>query len=344
LPTRTRLGFIDALRGIAAIYVVIFHIVKAPVFHLTLPSWLRPFIFNGSSGVALFFILSGFTLCYTYHPVMSTPGSLKKFYIRRFFRIAPLYYVILIFMTVLILLTLPSYLSGTSLFLNATFTFNLVPGYQAGIVPASWTIGIEMLFYLLFPVIFTRFCSLKKSVILLIFSSTITAVLYYFEDLFPAHYIFYLFLTNLPLFIAGFVCYFLLLEKFSIPAWVVIGIMLLVMLVPYIIRNPSFFVMAPFYALLILALGKNPLKIIVNKTTVFYGMLSYSVYLLHPKIVSAFGQVYKFFSSLGYDQGITYLFCIIFTLLPLTLLAYLTYRFIEKPGIRFSQGISKNMQ
>ena len=75
----------------------------------------------------------------------------------------------------------------------------------------------------------------------MIFSSTITAVLYYFEDLFPAHYIFYLFLTNLPLFIAGFVCYFLLLEKFSIPAWVVIGIMLLVMLVPYIIRNPSFF-------------------------------------------------------------------------------------------------------
>ena len=53
---------------------------QSPVFHLTLPSWLRPFIFNGSSGVALFFILSGFTLCYTYHPVMSTPGSLKVLY------------------------------------------------------------------------------------------------------------------------------------------------------------------------------------------------------------------------------------------------------------------------
>ena len=72
-------------------------------------------------------------------------------------------------------------------------------------------------------------------------------------------------------------------------------------------------------------------------------MLSYSVYLFHPKIVSAFGQVYKFFSSLGYDQGITYLFCIIFTLLPLTLLAYLTYRFIENRDKIFSRHF-KNMQ
>lgn len=341
--TKNRLHFIDALRGLAALYVVIFHIVRAPEFHLPLPSWLRPFIGNGSSGVALFFILSGFTLCYTFHPKMNQPGALKNFYIRRFFRIAPLYYAMLIFMIILVLLLDPAYINGKGILLYSTFTFNLVPNYQAGLIPASWTIGIEMLFYLVFPFIFTRFANLKGSVLLLTISSALTSVLLYFEDFFPTQYIFYFFLTNLPLFVAGFVCYFIFLREFTLPSWWLIVALLFVILVPYLVRSPSFFVMAPFYALLIITLGKQPMKLICNPITTFYGTLSYSVYLLHPKLVTASGKLYEYFSNIGYNYFATYLCCIAITLIPLTMLAWLTYHFIEKPGIDFGHRLSRKI-
>ena len=37
---------------------------------------------------------------------------------------------------------------------NALFTFNALPAHQWGIVLAGWTVGVEMVFYLLFPIFF----------------------------------------------------------------------------------------------------------------------------------------------------------------------------------------------
>lgn len=60
-----RLNFIDALRGYAASFVLIFHIIYIPIPNLIYPRLLHPILELGYSGVTLFFIISAFTLCLT---------------------------------------------------------------------------------------------------------------------------------------------------------------------------------------------------------------------------------------------------------------------------------------
>ena len=51
-----------------------------------------------------------------------------------------------------------------------TFTFNFVPRYVDGIVPASWSIGVEMVFYFLFPVILVFARNIIGSIFVLVLS------------------------------------------------------------------------------------------------------------------------------------------------------------------------------
>jgi peptidoglycan/LPS O-acetylase OafA/YrhL len=61
-PQAERLHFIDALRGLAALYVLLFHFVMIPQPKLYVPPAIRPLVLNGWSGVTLFFVISAFTL------------------------------------------------------------------------------------------------------------------------------------------------------------------------------------------------------------------------------------------------------------------------------------------
>jgi peptidoglycan/LPS O-acetylase OafA/YrhL len=90
LPRKKRLEFLDSLRGIAAVYVVIFHTALVSAPKPSLPDWAKPIVLFGASGVMLFFVISGFSLCLTMprHEQSNTP--LASYYLSRFFRIAPL--------------------------------------------------------------------------------------------------------------------------------------------------------------------------------------------------------------------------------------------------------------
>ena len=58
-----KLDFIDSLRGLAALYVLVYHMTYAIGGSVSAPKWLVPFVFLGHSGVTLFFAVSAFTLC-----------------------------------------------------------------------------------------------------------------------------------------------------------------------------------------------------------------------------------------------------------------------------------------
>jgi peptidoglycan/LPS O-acetylase OafA/YrhL len=60
-----RLDFIDAIRGLAALYVVTYHLVLIPNPRLDLPFFMTSFVLHGDTGVTLFFIASVFTLAYS---------------------------------------------------------------------------------------------------------------------------------------------------------------------------------------------------------------------------------------------------------------------------------------
>jgi len=100
---------------------------------------------------------------------------------------------------------------------------------------------------------------------------------------------------------------------------------------------------APAWMLLILGLAIYPMKPIVNAVTRFYGRISYSVYLNHPIVVVLLMPSYARICRHVPGPGLGLLACFFVTFLVLTPWAYITYRLIEQPGIRFGSRLIKRL-
>lgn len=159
-----RLKPLDGLRAFAIITVMLFHTDNyfQHVDLSILGAKFQNLIYNGFCGVDLFFVLSGFLITSQILKSPLTKDNTKKFFIKRFLRIAPAYYVILIFVTLFIRVqsdvseaTLPTHDIFTKwfppffshlLFLQDYF-FRFPP-----IMTVFWTLAIEIKFYFLCPV------------------------------------------------------------------------------------------------------------------------------------------------------------------------------------------------
>lgn len=153
---------LDGVRGLAGLVVISFHLNLWSYYgHVwsALPGDMggvvTSFMLVGESGVLLFFILSGVLLFLPYARAMLYEGSWPsplQYYLRRFFRILPGYYLALFLM---LLYMTPEYLQPDHreklwLFLTLRMDFPLT--YQQ-IDPPFWTLAIEFQFYLLLPLI-----------------------------------------------------------------------------------------------------------------------------------------------------------------------------------------------
>ncbi len=144
-----RIPELDALRGAAALVVVVFHIgLLDGAFNV----WF------GWSAVDLFFVLSGYLITNILLAHRPTGPFYLAFYARRALRIWPVYYLGLIaLMLVNPLLPVPEPWDSLPYYL--TYTLNL-PMYWFGAVPPvhrgldhTWTLCIEEQFYLIWPVL-----------------------------------------------------------------------------------------------------------------------------------------------------------------------------------------------
>lgn len=142
-----RLHGLDHLRAIAIILVMIFH------FGQGTPSWLEPVKQIGWTGVDLFFVLSGYLIGFQLlKEYKQTSGiNFKHFYLKRFFRIIPVYIA-----TLILYYSLPNLREGSGLpplWRFLTFTQNL--GLDAQTQKSfshAWSLCIEEQFYLLLPI------------------------------------------------------------------------------------------------------------------------------------------------------------------------------------------------
>jgi peptidoglycan/LPS O-acetylase OafA/YrhL len=160
---------LDALRGLAAVLIFVFH-----YFALypsgTVPAFgaLNHVVLNYFAvGVPLFYALSGVSLYIGYVGKHSKPGFVSDFYLRRLFRILPLFYAAALGWFLIFYsrgATPPFKQVGSTL----SFLFNLMPGQHESLVAAGWSVGVEMLFYVVFPIIVARVISIRSSMVLLI--------------------------------------------------------------------------------------------------------------------------------------------------------------------------------
>ncbi|MEN8446999.1 MAG: acyltransferase [Cyanobacteria bacterium J06555_13] len=93
--------FLDALRGLAALWVVLFHSqLKGQLSHLSsaLPDEVFSLVFQrGSLGVPIFFVISGFVIAHSLRKSTINRSFLKQFALRRFARLNPPYYASILF-------------------------------------------------------------------------------------------------------------------------------------------------------------------------------------------------------------------------------------------------------
>jgi peptidoglycan/LPS O-acetylase OafA/YrhL len=157
-----KLDYIDIARGIAILMVILVHTSQAVNGISQLVDDIDRY---GQMGVQLFFVASAYTLCFSSVKRAEEKQPLISFLIRRFFRIAPLYYVAIIAyflaesnMHILALIKMPySLYNFETIAANILFIHGFVPSANNNIVPGGWSIGTEMAFYLIFPILFDWF-------------------------------------------------------------------------------------------------------------------------------------------------------------------------------------------
>ena len=154
---------LDGVRAVACLSVISFHLNLFSMFgHLWTPilsdvgaTVISSLELAGEMGIILFFILSGFLLFLPFARAIlfDQPGPpLRRYYIRRIFRILPGYYVSLFLITLYLQpgYFQPAHLYQFWLFLTLRMDFPLA--YQQ-INPPYWTLAIEFQFYLVLPLI-----------------------------------------------------------------------------------------------------------------------------------------------------------------------------------------------
>jgi peptidoglycan/LPS O-acetylase OafA/YrhL len=153
-----RIPSLDGLRTISIVLVLLSHGAGTEGFPIP-KTWLTGFLDLGNLGVRVFFVISGFLITDLLLKEYINTGrvNLKQFYIKRFFRIFPAFYIFMAVITFLVLLDiLPT--TGQELLHAWTYTGNYQPRYtwSSGqwYVGHIWSLAVEEQFYLLLPGIF----------------------------------------------------------------------------------------------------------------------------------------------------------------------------------------------
>ena len=349
-PRKDRVESLDMLRGLMALAVAFYHFtIWYPVFQ---PGRFMAYTAAkaGHYGVEGFFIISGFCFFHIYGPGSFSGRGLGDFHIKRFLRIAPLYYLAVGLNVALGQMVGPP-ATARMLLENGTLTFGLFhPNHS--LVLGGWSIGIEYVFYLVFPLLawaagkYRPFLALAALVtVLLSLPYTLYLVpgaamagdMKFHTYVQLANHGFLFFMGGLVAQARGRIHW-----RFTRLSFLVLAGILAVIFSRYIRNFYDHFVVMegpPRYAFAALCLGMvvlfafrdfpaSPMK----RAGLFLGEISYSVYLIHP-----FAQLLlqallpgTLHPALGFGLG-----------LMLTRgLATLTHALIERPAMHLGKRLT----
>jgi peptidoglycan/LPS O-acetylase OafA/YrhL len=147
-----RLAFLDVIRGFAALAVVVQHgLERVSPGYL---AWSLHHLNLGAFGVVAFFLVSGFIIPYS----LERSGSLRAFWLGRFFRLFPLYWASLAAALTLHVTGWATIPGVTSLNLAKVAAANATMFQEAFRQPHAigvyWTLSLEMGFYVLCAALF----------------------------------------------------------------------------------------------------------------------------------------------------------------------------------------------
>jgi peptidoglycan/LPS O-acetylase OafA/YrhL len=335
-----RYGFLDAVRGIAALLVVLEHGYTS--YWPSIGHYSSDYFDLGRTGITLFFLASGFII-----PVsIERTRSLRHFWVSRFFRLYPLYWLSLVAILLLSVVKPGALNYHDRSVWNAAINFTMFQEFVG--VPHAiqlyYTLTLEMAFYIACSVLFVLGW-LKRSVALSAFSVGVVFVIGTIAPLIVGKRAPMLALFALMTMFFGTVLYRYTEGTVSLRTigWLLVGIV--VVSIPgtymnYVKYEKSVFSwdrhtfvaeFAPWVVAYLLFFGAFALRHReFPRPLRWLGLISYSVYLMHPLllIISA---------KWAPDAGLSFL------VLGTLALATVTYYLVEKPCIELGRRVRSRM-
>ena len=277
---------VHGLRGVASLMVFFAHLLGGPAEHIYFDrlgyvNGVVPFWNFGTYGVYLFFAISGFVILPSvlrYSP--------KEFFVRRFLRIYPIFFVFTLLFVILNAITNHIPETNSLLPIFAGFTFlNLVVGTEQ-LTPNAWSLTYEVMFYAL-TALAVFFMVKKQSMIGAVLALGLSAA---FVLAFPAALFF----------LIGIITQLMYQRGLLVTGHMKLGLELVAVVSLGIIASMGHFgykpseMSDPIAQLTILAtafyfyfaVGQTSLtsRALNRKWVLYFGSVSYSLYLVHPYI------------------------------------------------------------
>ncbi len=351
----SRFAAIDALRGIAALLVVWQHVAESFV---QIPSIAQNGTFLadiskqidfGRIGIICFFLISGYVI-----PSSLTGNNrlkaIKKFSIRRFFRLYPAYWVSLALIIVLYqFIHVP--VENSTILANTTMLQSFFG--KNHMIGLYWTLQVELLFYTLCVLLFY---GNKLNDAFFVFMLLVVLFVFFVIEQYLVNYTTLIHWSKEFQFLPYLLCVMLLgslyrkveqqgclksLKKYSyIGTFLCLGLpffLLISSLLGFHLATNAFrFGIAHTLAFLVFFIGIRYLKH-APKSLLWLGMISYSLYLFHPFVLYGTKFLIENSSFLILKSQHLFVYLLIVGLLSIVLAA-LVYYVVEKPMIRFSKS------
>ncbi len=361
-----KLNYIDSTRGLAILMVIMVHSSHEISDLSSIAYWTTAY---GQMGVQLFFVASAFTLSLSAHRRKGEERPVSKYWIRRFARIAPMYYVgILLYFVISLmegylsqgqLAILPKY-SWENTLSNMLFVHGFFPPANNNIVPGGWSIGTEMAFYLIFPLLFSIASRALKNKSLRILAWVISGYLIsqliivcldrYGLTLARNNFVYYNLANQFSVFMIGIAYYFYwvnhkrqgraLLDLLAVSGLTVFAIWMMQKQYDWLYSFIPF-VSGLSFIFVIELLRK--VEFLNHRLLVRIGQMSYSMYILHFFIVDLIRSIlFPLLSVRIAPEGLALV--IFMTTVGATYpAALLTERFVEKPFVKLGRGWIKRL-
>jgi peptidoglycan/LPS O-acetylase OafA/YrhL len=189
-PAKGHIPALDGIRGLAILGILCVHFFASFTPRNGLETLLRNGSGFGTLGIDLFFMLSGFLITGILLDTKTDNNSLRNFWIRRFLRIFPLYYLALGLVLLGLILLPRGFVPSADKIWEAqpwawTYLFNFFiareGAWNVPYIGHFWSLAVEEQFYLIWPFLVYRLSSQRLMQLCLVLISIATGLHFWME-------------------------------------------------------------------------------------------------------------------------------------------------------------------